>query len=362
MYGGEPVSLTGRSRTRFGEVPVFPEGLYDLGNQAYAWLVPNGAWGESNAGLVVGDGASLLLDTQWDLSFTGEMLKHMQAATHTAPTTHLVITHSDGDHAWGGGLLPDAEVTMSEACGAEIHELSPGAMTMLARVGKALEAVGRGGAKKAGIYFHNMVAPYDFKRAEAPEPNRVFAGETGLTVGDRGFQLIQAGPAHTRGDIFAFLPDAGIVFCGDIVFAECTPVMWAGPLENLITALEKILALDAHTFVPGHGPLCDRSGVLKVKEYWEFMRREIRARYEAGMSAKDAAFDIALSSDFTQSEFAGWDSPERIMTTTHVTYRHLQGRDTHLKPLDRISILWKQAQLACELPGASPAIMRGSGR
>ena len=42
-------------RTRFNEVPKFDQGLYDLGNDIYAWMVPNGSWGESNAGLLSGE-------------------------------------------------------------------------------------------------------------------------------------------------------------------------------------------------------------------------------------------------------------------------------------------------------------------
>ena len=50
-------------RTRFQEVPSYEEVLYDLGNEVYAWMVPNGSWGESNAGLMIGDGESFLIDT-----------------------------------------------------------------------------------------------------------------------------------------------------------------------------------------------------------------------------------------------------------------------------------------------------------
>ncbi len=71
------IAGTDRLRTRFGEAPQYAEGLYDLGNRVYAWIVPNGSWGESNAGLVVGEGESLLVDTLWDLNFTREMLKAM---------------------------------------------------------------------------------------------------------------------------------------------------------------------------------------------------------------------------------------------------------------------------------------------
>ena len=68
------IASTGAEFTRFRENPKYAEGLYDLGNDVFAWMTPNGSWGESNAGLVVGDGESLLVDTLWDVKYTRTML------------------------------------------------------------------------------------------------------------------------------------------------------------------------------------------------------------------------------------------------------------------------------------------------
>ena len=57
------IAGTGAQRTRYQEIPHYAEGLYDLGQGVYAWMVPNGSWGESNAGLITGDGESLLVNT-----------------------------------------------------------------------------------------------------------------------------------------------------------------------------------------------------------------------------------------------------------------------------------------------------------
>ena len=65
---------SGARQTRFGEKPHYDEGLYEIAERTYAWLVPNGSWGESNSGLVVGEGESLLIDTLWDVPLTRAML------------------------------------------------------------------------------------------------------------------------------------------------------------------------------------------------------------------------------------------------------------------------------------------------
>ena len=90
------IAPSGANATRYGERPAFPEGLYDLSAGLFAWMVPNGSWGESNAGLVTGKGESLLIDTLWDPAKTHTMLKAMQPQLDDAPLTTLVNTHADG--------------------------------------------------------------------------------------------------------------------------------------------------------------------------------------------------------------------------------------------------------------------------
>ena len=97
------------------------------------------------------------------------------------------------------------------------------------------------------------------------------------------------------------------------------------------------------------------SGGAYGKYQLEYLRDEVGRRHEAGMPAKDAAYDIALSEDFFKKEYSGWDSPERIMTNTQVIYRHLQGRTEHLKPVERANILRKQALLAYLMKMSSPS-------
>ena len=64
-------------------------GLHPLAKGAYAWLAPSGGWGWSNAGLIVDEEESLLVDTLYDLELTGKMLRKMRAAE---PATHSILT------------------------------------------------------------------------------------------------------------------------------------------------------------------------------------------------------------------------------------------------------------------------------
>src|SRR5919201_3728692 len=108
----------------FGEPAAFEGGVREGAPGTFAWLQPNGDLGESNAGLVVGDGESLLVDTLWDVRLTRRMLEAMAPHTAAAPIAQLVNTHSDGDHWWGNQLLGDARrITSTASAAVMAHEL-----------------------------------------------------------------------------------------------------------------------------------------------------------------------------------------------------------------------------------------------
>jgi cyclase len=352
------IARSGAQRTRFSEIPKYVEGLYDLNNQLYAWMVPNGSWGESNAGLIVGEGEALLVDTLWDVKYTRAMLDAMRSLTDAAPIKYVVNTHADGDHWWGNQLLTKAEIIASQASYDELLSVQPRSMLLLGRVSKLLSTVRLFGANKVGHWFQSLVAPYDFREVTPTLPTRTFEGELTLHVGGRKVHLIQVGPAHTQGDLMVYVPDTKILYSGDILFVESTPVMWAGPVDNWLATLDRTLDMDVDVIVPGHGPITDKSGVKQVKAYWEYVNTQVRQRYDAGLSARNAAYDIVLSDDFVQQPFARWNSPERMMTNVHTLYRHLQGRTGHPKLPELMNIMRKQALLAHQLPNAEPSVMR----
>lgn len=349
---------TGIKKTRFQETPAFAEGLYDLGHQVYAWMVPNGSWGESNAGLVVGDEESLLVDTLWDVDCTATMLSAMRPLTSSSPISQVVNTHADGDHFWGNQLVASAEITTSAAALEEMDSVKPATLIKMGRLGGLMRRLPFSGPAAVGNWFYQMVAPYQFKDVKHTPARRTFSGEQTLNAGGRKVKLIQVGPAHTQGDILVYVPDAKVLFTGDILFINSTPVMWAGPVKNWLRALDLILDLDVDTIIPGHGPLTNKDGVHQVKDYWEYLDMEVSRSFRAGLSACNAAYDIVFNRDFRSKPFADWNSPERIMTNCHIMYRHLKGKTDHPSTGSILRMLRKQAKLAQKMDWAQPAIMR----
>jgi glyoxylase-like metal-dependent hydrolase (beta-lactamase superfamily II) len=161
--------------------------------------------------------------------------------------------------------------------------------------------------------------PFDFEGIEPALPTEVFEQSLSLKVGDKQVELLKVGPAHTDGDAIAFVPQDRTVFTGDIVFYTNTPVLWSGPASNWIAALDRILSMDVETVVPGHGPLTDKRGVAKTREYLVYIQAEARKRFDAGMPMAEAVQDIALG------EFEDWGGSERIVINLHRLYAEFSG-------------------------------------
>lgn len=286
----------------------YDKGLVEVADDVFAYLQPDGGWGWSNAGLVAGDGASLLIDTLFDLKLTQDMLDEMSSVIDAKPIANLVNTHANGDHCYGNQLVTGAEVIASDASAAEMEELPPSmlAAMMEADFGEATNA-----------YLQTSFGSFTFTGIEPPRPTSTFSGDMLLETGGRTAELIEVGPAHTAGDVLVHLADDAVVFTGDILFIEGTPLVWNGPFQNWIDACARIIDMDCEVIVPGHGPLTDAVGVQGVADYLGFVHDEAKLRFEDGMSWIDAGRDIDLG------QYSDWLDPERILINVDSVYREL---------------------------------------
>lgn len=289
----------------------YTKGLHELGDACFAYLQPNGSWGWSNAGLVVGDGASLLVDTLFDLHLTQQMLDAMAAHTERAPIATVLNTHANGDHCYGNELVEGAEIVASVATAEEMSDVPPAMMHAL-----------NNAPGETGALFRHFFGAFQFDGIEVRLPTLTFTGRLDVSVGGRTVELIEAGPAHTRGDTIAYVADAHTVYTGDIMFVGGTPIVWAGPLSNWVAACDLILAMDVDTVVPGHGPLTDKAGVMAVRDYLDFVGTAAARHHAAGIDAWDAARAIAREIG-AREDFRGWSEFGRISVNVDTAYRSL---------------------------------------
>ena len=149
-------------------------------------------------------------------------------------------------------------------------------------------------------------------------------------------RLIQVGPAHTPGDTLVHVPDARLLYAGDILFVGGTPIAWAGPIDRWIAALDRILDMDVVTILPGHGPISGKDEVSAMREYLVFVEREARKRFEDGLSVDDAISSIDLG------PYAELPEHGRLAQNVMNVYQQLDpgmDRPNRLTVLSRIAAL-----------------------
>ncbi|OBI50394.1 fumarylacetoacetate hydrolase family protein [Mycobacterium sp. E787] len=335
---GAPHPLAARPNPDAAPAPVrvnrapakvpYTRGLHEVADRVWAWTLPDGGYGWSNAGLVAGDGASLLVDTLFDLPLTREMLAAMRPITDGAPITDALITHSNGDHTHGNQLL-DASVRILAARGTadEIaHGMAPEmlAMVQTANLGPV-----------ATPYARDRFGHFDFGGITVRNADQTFEYELTIDVGGRRVDMLNLGPAHTAADSVVHVPDAGVLFGGDLLFIGCTPIVWAGPIANWIRACDVMIALDAPVVVPGHGPVTDPDGIRAVRGYLVHVAAHAEAAHRKGLSWAEAADTIDLG------EYASWLDAERVVVNVYQRYREL---DPDTPQLEVMALLVMQAE------------------
>ena len=294
----------------------YRRGLHQLGRGTWAYLSPPGTWGWSNCGLVVDGGEALLVDTQFDLPLTRDLLAAIAAAQPDVEIRTVVTTHANGDHCWGNQLLEGVEIIGSAACGHGMgEEVQPAELAALSGPGSPDTPL--------GDYMRRHFGGFDFTDVRVTPPTRTFSGQLDVAVGDRRIELIEVGPAHTDGDVIVHVPDAGVVYAGDILFIGGHPIMWAGPVQNWIAACDRIAATGAERIVPGHGPVTDPSGVAEFRRYLEWVAERAEEAFAGGLPYWEAGDPSAVP-----AAYAGWGNPERLVITMAAAYRQ-QGNAPH---------------------------------
>ncbi|MEE1821795.1 MBL fold metallo-hydrolase [Streptomyces sp. BE20] len=293
-----------------------------IADDLYVWLPPKRGWGLANCGLLASPRTALWIDTPYDPSLAAEFLTESRKRLADGVTVdRVIVTHANGDHLWGAGVLPGAEIIATREALEHIHyEPTP-------KQQHALVASSDPDSLLGG-YLRRHFGQFDWSQTEPVRPDTVFHGELELRVGEYPVQITGLPSAHTGGDLIVHLPHQRAVFTGDVIFGSSAdqpgdhPSHWAGPLENIIAACERILATGAEIFVPGHGPVLGRAGVREHIAYLGHLRERAHALHAAGIPALDAARRI-----IAEQRYPELGLPERLVLTIGAEYRHLDGTE-----------------------------------
>lgn len=349
-----PAGTAKGEETPLGQRAEFDGGLVEVAPRTWAWIQPNGGLGESNAGLVVGDEGALLIDTLWDERLTAAMLEAMEDALGGVAIRRVLNTHGDGDHWYGNGVVPgDPEIVATVAATEQMRDEPPSMLTRLAPVGTLAGLAGKlpllpGRARARGLSaFGEMLSRYEFGGISTRLPSRTFTGSLTLKTDGREIEVTEVGPAHTGGDAIVYLPYVGVVFAGDIVFNGVTPIMWAGPVENWIAALELIEGLDPAAVIGGHGPVGGVAEVRALRDYWTWLAEEVGGA--PGEDPSELSERLLRSEDWTGAPWAAWRNPERILVNVARIQSTSAGGANAIGTLERVGLISAMGALAAKL-------------
>ena len=128
-------------------------------------------------------------------------------------------------------------------------------------------------------------------------PDQTFRDRMTLHLGGKDIQILHVGRAHTRGDSIIFVPQDRIVYLSELYFANQFLFINDGYGIDWLRALDTVLALDADTFVPGHGPipadpLQTRQGLVGFRQLLVDVRDAVQKEIARGASEDQAAATV----------------------------------------------------------------------
>lgn len=282
--------------------------LRRLSAHAYAAEQPRTGTGWSNSGLVAA-GGGLVVDSLYDVPLTRQ-LAALYAEVHPDPPGRVVNTHHNGDHCWGNQVFEGAEIIAHRGCAERFADFAPERAEAIRTMEDPPEALRS---------IHEEWADFDFSEVVLTPPTRVVDGDLTFELDGLAVELLHVGPAHTEGDLVVHLVDEHVVFMGDVLFHNCTPIGWEGSTDRWIEAIRRVEALAPDHVVPGHGPVCGIEGLQAARRYLEDVRDASRAGWEQGLSVLDCCATIDLG------EYARWDEPWRLAANVHRVYRECAG-------------------------------------
>jgi cyclase len=283
-------------------MPTWKTDLRQLAPNVYVYQQQGGTGlpnaGISNAGLFVGEDWSVALDALGFPLQTKAFLAAAKKTTGGKPIAQLINTHHHGDHVAGNQFFLPAQILGHPYCRQEVL--------------KAVATTPASWPKQEGIADGTEV------RKLTPPSVTV---EDNLTyhIGGNVVEFHFAGPAHTWGDIIAYLPQHKILFAGDLAFFHLVPYAHNGYVSKWLESVDKIMKMDVDTIVPGHGPVGGKKDLAEMAEYFRFLKVEAKKRYDAHMSPGQAAADIKMG------KFDNWMGPERIVMNTVRLYDEFKG-------------------------------------
>lgn len=265
---------------------------------------------QPNSGIIVGADGAVVVDSGYSAAAGRALLADVRRVTDQAIVA-VIISHHHFDHAWGSEAFAGAEVIGHERARANMLADPAGYLAQMTRF--AHQPAGWYGIDEA-----ELVRQFD-ELALVP-PTRTFAGRERLDLGGQLVELLHLGPGHTDGDTLVYLPEAGVLFGGDLVCNHVMPNAADGNPLHWPAILAEVEAMPVDVIVPGHGPVGDRRMAGEFAGVLGALREEVQDAIDAGVPDPRAA-----STRLRLADYGDWAGHELLAGTVRKVYRMLEA-------------------------------------
>jgi glyoxylase-like metal-dependent hydrolase (beta-lactamase superfamily II) len=265
---------------------------------AHTYVIPDmNTGGVPNVGIVVGERATLVIDTGLGTRNGEAVIREMRKVSKTTDV-YLATTHFHPEHDLGAAAFPPTtRMIRSRDQQKDLDEFGlTVARTFSDRSPAMAELLKGAGFRKADIFFDTEYA---------------------LDLGGLRVRLFAVGPSHTRGDTAFFVDGDNVLFSGDVVMPALPA--FASPYSSVrvwLASLSRLAALQPERIVPSHGNMGDRTMIDGYRTFLETIQTRARELKRQGRTV-DAAVETLTRE--LQPNYAD-RAPARIGPAVRVAY------------------------------------------
>lgn len=251
-----------------------------------------------NIGIIGGEQSVLVVETGLGPGNAETVLK-FAAEYAKGRKLYLTTTHFHPEHAFGAQVFAEeATFLVNRAQADDLATKGPGYLEMFRGLG-------------AGVARH-------LTGVELVTPDLVYDDSYDLDLGGRVVRLRATGRAHSKGDQVVTVPDAGVMFTGDLVEAGQFAIFpWFPPHDTDVSGLrwiavmERLAAQGPRVVVPGHGDVGGPHLLAEVRDYLRLLRDETWVRRDSAMSEETIIEEVRALMIERHPEWAGQEWIEK---------------------------------------------------
>lgn len=260
---------------------TLPFTLKPLGHNAWAAIDDVKGDAGANAGFVIGDDGVAVIDTFENPEAAKQMLAEIRKLTDL-PVKFVINTHYHIDHVAGNRVFQQA-----------------GALVFAQR--NVRSWIHTENLK----FFGKNIKPEEKSMVEAlGPPDAVYDSGVTLFLGSHKIE-VRVFPGHTGGDSVVFVPDAAVVFTGDLFWRNTLPNLIDATTATWLTSLDAIAASSpSAVYVPGHGDIGNAADVHAFRGYLAYLREQVAQPVKDGKSG-DALLNAVLPQ--LTKKYGKWD-------------------------------------------------------